>query len=102
MPRFILARIQSFWPFKDEDRLDVTRSVGCSASSHDRQPPTTLASAPTEAASFQTAVSRLSVAVGLDRLGSKKPDNGETASEWIYACYTDDAARASSRDHTER
>lgn len=43
-------------------------------------------------ASFQTAASCLALVSDLDRLGSEKPDNGETASRGNHACPDDNAA----------
>lgn len=100
--QFILDAVQRFWPFRYEDELDAIRSFACTASSESegRRSCSTPASATTEA-SFQTAASCLPADGDLDRLGSDAPDDGETASKGTYACHADDAARASSRDHTE-
>lgn len=87
-------------PFRCEDEPHVIRSAVCSAMSHDRQCCSmriTPASASTRAG-FQTAVFRLPVDGDLDRLGSDKPDNGETAPGGTYARIADDAARASRRE----
>ncbi|KAI7777547.1 hypothetical protein LA080_003441 [Diaporthe eres] len=94
--QFILDTYQRIWSFGHEDGLDSIRSVAW-ASSHDRRPLSTPA-ASTEAG---FAASCFSVGGGPDRLGSDEPDSGETASVGIYVCHANDAARASSRDHTE-